>query len=59
MRFDRCPRLNPNRVVGDARAGSPPRSVAIDIGRVRWADVDTPADRESAERLLIATAARL
>jgi choline kinase len=32
---------------------------AIDIGRVRWADVDTPADRESAERLLTQTAARL
>jgi choline kinase len=32
---------------------------AIDIGGVRWADVDTPVDRESAERLLVATAARL
>jgi choline kinase len=32
---------------------------AIDIGRVRWADVDTPADRDSAERLLTTTAARL
>jgi choline kinase len=32
---------------------------AIDIGSVRWADVDTPADRESAERLLASTAARL
>jgi choline kinase len=33
--------------------------VAVDIGHVRWADVDTPADRECAERLLITTAARL
>jgi choline kinase len=31
---------------------------AIDIGHVRWADVDTPSDREFAERLLTAAAAQ-
>jgi choline kinase len=31
---------------------------AIEICGVRWADVDTPADRESAERLLTATVVR-
>jgi choline kinase len=49
------------RTVSSAMRGLAARRAlfAIDIGRVRWADVDTPADRESAARLLTATAARI
>jgi choline kinase len=49
------------RTVSSAMRGLAARRalLAIDIGRIRWADVDTPADRESAERLLTATAARV
>ena len=43
------------RTVSSAMRGLVGRGAlfAIDIGQVRWADVDTPLDRESAERLLI------
>jgi choline kinase len=48
------------RTVSSAMRGLAGRRAlfAVDIGGVRWADVDTPADRESAERLLPAIAAR-
>jgi choline kinase len=49
------------RTVSSAMRGLAARRAlfGIDIGQIRWADVDTPADRESAERLLAATIARL
>jgi choline kinase len=48
------------RTVSSAMRGLVGRGTlfAIDIGHVRWADVDTPSDREFAERLLTAAAAQ-
>lgn len=53
------PAAEPRTVSSAMRALAGDRALfAVDIRGVRWADVDTPADRDSAERLLATTAVR-
>ncbi len=56
----RAPRSEPRTVSSGMRQLALARTLgAADLGDVEWMDVDTPTDREAAERLLEAVALRL